>query len=291
MILSRFDDFLQVGETAEVSGIRNSIAAQEFGSDWTDPIGVRGYGLRFERTSASGTRLQFEFQRRIERPLTVNASPASGRFVPTIAADGLSRHVVAAGWSHTGRLGGGDGQIRGAVRVSFSKLDSSDSSTFLAPPNDVLARASADVELTFPTTRGMLRTRTLVAGVGRTGVWGTPAQDAIYFGGPTSGPGYAFHSLAAPEALSQRIEWQGRIPFVPLNLGRFGKVPSSLVVAPYVHAVWLGRPLRGGSGWHPAVGLGTIAFFDLLRLDVSRGLRDGRWLFSMDIAREFWPVL
>ncbi|HRN54449.1 MAG TPA: aldehyde dehydrogenase family protein, partial [Gemmatimonadaceae bacterium] len=36
------DDWRQLGEVAEVSGIRNAIAAQEFGSDWTQPIGVVG---------------------------------------------------------------------------------------------------------------------------------------------------------------------------------------------------------------------------------------------------------
>jgi hypothetical protein len=39
------------------------------------------------------------------------------------------------------------------------------------------------------------------------------------------------------------------------------------------------------------VGLGVIGLFDVFRLDVARGLRDGRWMFSLDASREFWPVL
>jgi hypothetical protein len=39
------------------------------------------------------------------------------------------------------------------------------------------------------------------------------------------------------------------------------------------------------------VGVGAQLFFDLLRVDVARGLRDGRWTFSMDLAREFWGIL
>jgi hypothetical protein len=53
----------------------------------------------------------------------------------------------------------------------------------------------------------------------------------------------------------------------------------------------MNRPLRGDAGWHPSVGLAAIGLFDLVRIDVARGLRDGRWIFSMDMAREFWPVL
>ena len=34
-----------------------------------------------------------------------------------------------------------------------------------------------------------------------------------------------------------------------------------------------------------------IPFFDLLRVQLARGLRNGRWSFSVDVAREFWGVL
>ena len=40
-----------------------------------------------------------------------------------------------------------------------------------------------------------------------------------------------------------------------------------------------------------ALGLGALTVFDVLRLDVARGLRDGRWTFSVDIGRDFWSVL
>jgi hypothetical protein len=29
----------------------------------------------------------------------------------------------------------------------------------------------------------------------------------------------------------------------------------------------------------------------LLRVDVARGLRDGRWTFSLDVGRTLWAVL
>jgi hypothetical protein len=53
-----------------------------------------------------------------------------------------------------------------------------------------------------------------------------------------------------------------------------------------------GQPLRllpGGA--YPAVGAGLLSFFDLVRFDVSRGLRDGRWLFAFDVNPEFWSIL
>jgi hypothetical protein len=44
-------------------------------------------------------------------------------------------------------------------------------------------------------------------------------------------------------------------------------------------------------GWHAAVGLGVLAFFDQLRVDVARGDRNGRWTFSVDLSRALWPIL
>ena len=40
-----FRDFREAGDVAETSRARNSIAAQEFGSDWTDPVDVRSAAL------------------------------------------------------------------------------------------------------------------------------------------------------------------------------------------------------------------------------------------------------
>jgi hypothetical protein len=39
------------------------------------------------------------------------------------------------------------------------------------------------------------------------------------------------------------------------------------------------------------VGTGALLFFDAVRFDVGRGLRDGRWTFSVDLTPELWRVL
>jgi outer membrane translocation and assembly module TamA len=42
---------------------------------------------------------------------------------------------------------------------------------------------------------------------------------------------------------------------------------------------------------YPSIGAGYLTPFNLLRLDVARGLRNGRWTFSVDVSKEFWSVL
>jgi hypothetical protein len=165
-------------------------------------------------------------------------------------------------------------------------------------------RASIDAEYarTFPA--GQLVTRAVGAALSG----GTlPPQLAVYFGGPITAPGYRFDEFAAQRGVAQRIEWRAKVPFPTMSLGRFGRVPSRATLAPYVHAVWVDHPayVAGISapptpatlvrsdrqGWYPAVGIGFEPLFGVLRFDVARGLRGGRWTFSVDAARIFWPVL
>jgi hypothetical protein len=42
---------------------------------------------------------------------------------------------------------------------------------------------------------------------------------------------------------------------------------------------------------YPSAGIGALLFYDLLRVDVSRGLRDGAWRFAIDIDRSFWNIM
>jgi hypothetical protein len=289
---SRFDDFAQAGDVAEGSGVRNSIASQEFGSDWTNPFSARGHSVRYEHARGTLSRMFLEYSELSERPLAVNAAPAWGAFEPTLAADALERHVFTVGLDQRFRA-----SARKFVRLTFRFTDSWVSPVGTGTTFEV-ERGSLDYE-----TRRVSRAgssafvmRTIAAGVQRTDAStlpsaAAPLQDHVFFGGPVSGPGYDFHSLAGRVGISQRIEWQARIPFIPMALGRFGRVPSTLTLAPYVHGVWIDRPIRGDAGWHPAIGLAAIGLFDLMRIDVARGLRGGTWTFSLDVAREFWPVL
>lgn len=288
------DDFRDLGLVQEVSGMRGALASQEFGSDWTQPIGSRGGSLELQWPTSRGV-WSFGVGRHDERALTVQATPASGRFEPTVAAPTLTRESVDLGWAAARLSADASRSLRGRVGLSLSRVGPV---TGGGTPLD-LGRLTAEFEAQGPLAGGRLLWRTLAGGVSRGRV---PVQDFVRFGGPISGPGYDYHSLVGATGLSQRLEWQRSVPFVALPLGRFGRAPGTLTLAPFAHAVWLDRaspPTAGGlrtpggldGGWYPALGLGVQGFFDLLRLDVARGLRDGRWTFSVDVASIVWPVL
>jgi hypothetical protein len=83
-------------------------------------------------------------------------------------------------------------------------------------------------------------------------------------------------------------------PFFPVPLGRYGRAPSTMTLAPFATIVWIDRSAgfkESRQGWYPSLGIGALTFFDVIRFDVARGLRGGRWTFSADVARDFWSVL
>ena len=277
------DDLAEAGDAAEVSGLRNSIAAQEFGADWTDPYGVRG-GLARLQVAPSGRRQwTVEVARERQAPLTLRATPTTGRYAPLLAADLVDVTRLGVAW-RLAPAADGDG-------TQFS-LQAQASGAVASPtrggPSTRYLRASAELEGSRAVLGGRLLLRSHLAAISAGA--DLPVQALPVFGGPLTAPGYAFHSLRGRVGIAQRLEWQHRVPFVPLDLGRFGRVPSSLVLAPYGH---LAVMRDAGGVWQnaPSVGVGIIGFFDLLRIDVARTLRGGRWLFSVDVAREFWKVL
>jgi hypothetical protein len=284
-------DLREAGDIQEVSYLRNSFAAQEFGSDYTDPFAVRGLGLEVrlgERLGIEwGIRSLVERQARAE----VNAAPSTGRYeqtIPAVPAEAIEAEVHASRALLPAPLGlwvGGRLEARGATVRPLG-----------APGTEPLriGRLFGELSVERPLGRQRLVSRTTIGAVGADGN-DVPPQYLVYLGGPLSAPGYEFHRFAGELGIGQRVEWRFPIPFVPVSLGRFGTAPGTATLAPYFHTAYISRPvtIRGSdSGWHPSMGIGTLLLFDsLLRVDVARGLRDGRWTFSLDVTRDLWRIL
>jgi hypothetical protein len=145
----------------------------------------------------------------------------------------------------------------------------------------------------------------MVAGVHVPTHGNVPSTELIYLGGPVSAPGYDYHSAVATFGYYGHVEFRVPAPFPSFSLGRYGRVPGRASFAPYVHFAGVdggpGRCIvleagdtacrRAGSTL-PAFGAGYLTPFDLIRIDVARGVgRNGRWTFSIDVTRDFWSIL
>jgi hypothetical protein len=274
----------EIGVVPEVSTTRNSIASQEFGSDWTSPFERRQVTLRVDLPPVFERRWRTALELGVEQHATsvLRASPARGQYegVTVIGAGEYRRAGIRV--HRPTALGWGGTEI--AMSASIDAIRGDASQTF--------GRGVLDLDVQRPVGRDRLVMRTITAGVtGRT----VPVQYETWFGGPVTAPGMAFHSLRGRAGVSQRIEWQHGVRGPTIPLGRYGKVPGQVVLAPFATVVWSdGRSTARFSprgGWYPSVGIGGIGLFNLLRADVARGLRDGRWMFSLDVSREFWRIL
>jgi hypothetical protein len=298
-------DFRDVGDEPERSRALNSIAAQEFGSDYTDPYHVAGYGIALQHAPPGETLWRLETAFEEPSSLIAHATPVAGEFLGLLDVPQTRYVRLALRRERPTSLSFLGTELRTALDIR-SLHSTSDITTVCAIPDScpssfTTIRGSfiADLERPIGGQRLVLHTIAGIAGGRRDSI---PAQELFYFGGPVSGAGYEFHQLVARAGWSQRFEWRSPIPFFAIPLGRFGKIPSSATLAPYAQIIAIGgAPVgvsRGGlpvgtvaAGAYPAVGLGLLTFFDLVRLDVSRGLRGGRWLFSFDVNPEFWSVL
>jgi hypothetical protein len=279
-------EYRDVGDVQETSLVRNSLAAQEFGSDYTDLYDVRG--LSFSAALArQGWRPSIEYAYERHDPLSVHAQPALGAFEPTIPAAHHDEHLLTVALERPTSLTFGGFELASRVAVSGIHVMTTGDP---APADFLRSAISLGVERPFGAKRLVLRT------IGAAVFLDSPApvEHLVYLGGPTTAPGYDFHEFVGRAGFSQRAEFRFPAPFFAIPLGRYGTAPGAITLAPFATAVWnhqsaLFKPRR--EGWYPSIGLGALTVFEVLRLDVARGLRNGRWTFSVDIGRDFWSVL
>ena len=301
-------DLRDVGDVAERSTAVNSLASQEFGSDDTDPYLARAVGLRFDLAPVAGFSPRFTGAYEWQSPVVVRARPVTGSYEPTIAINDrhASRWAVEATRPPQLWLAGTELAVRAEVRARVPYQPELAGT----PVEGRTLRGALSASIERPIGETRLVTSMSAAGVVARASTVLPSQELVFLGGPSSAPGYAFHSFVSTFGATGHIEWRMPAPFVPFSLGRFGRVPSHGAIAPYAHAVVIGAPVsdcaRGGlaavwlplacssaeAGLYPSLGAAYLLPFDLIRIDVARGLaRGGRWTFSVDVSREFWSIL
>jgi hypothetical protein len=284
-------DFREAGDIQERSRAVSSLAAQEFGADATDPYGVQAVGLGLDARDLLGLRWRLDASLERQRPLAIRATPAQGTFPRILPATPLRAVRVSLAGDRPTTLSFLGTELRASGELRVSRLTTDDAS--FPVPAATVGRAFASVTIERPIGRYRLASFTAGGAVGGTG--DVPPQELLFFGGPVSAPGYDFHELAGLAGVTQRLEWRAPVPAPAIGLGRFGKVPGQATLAPFLQATYV-RPaheldLTHPAGLYPSVGLGLQPFFELLRLELARGLRDGRWSFNVDVSRELWGIL
>lgn len=287
----------------ERAGVTNSAAALLFGSDYTTRVDTRAAGVSLR---GNGSPWQLRLAWEDDRALPLVAEPATGRFEPTLPfwsmQGGRAELRGTGGWVPGVRATTG---LWGLTLASGAYTGSDHNGNAIRP---LALRMSGTLSL----ERAMGDDRTFFSMTQATLAAGRelPPQWLAFAGGPWSAPGYGFHEFRARALLSERLEMRLRVPAPSIGLGRYGRSPPHVTLAPFVQALAVhgaaalpveqvhvpgplprvDRPLHV-DGVYPSVGLGVLFFYDLVRADVARGLRNGTWRFSIDIDRSFWGIL
>ena len=274
-------DFREAGDEAEVSRVRNSLAAQEWGADLTQPYRATGATLTVSGRSSDRWRWAIEGAVDDHETLEVHASPARGSYQPTLQVFEGSGQRFGIRVERPGGPAAGFGDLRVRADARISRREGADGGVLSS------ARLWAMAEATHATPLVDIRLR--VAGGGVFSADSVPAQELLFAGGPVTAPGYGFHQFRSTGLGQARLELRRIGPFVPVPLGRWGRIPATATWAPYAGVV----AARAGETWrgHALVGLGIEPFLQMVRVDVARGLRDGRWRIAVDVSRDFWPIL
>jgi hypothetical protein len=272
-----YDEMRDASDVAETSGLRNSIGAQEFGQDFTEMYRVKGFDVRLEHRLTPNLTFRFAVAREQTDSARLEATPARGAHRPLMAVQQWNGWRTEAGYVLHRRplLGGGiEGSLTARTRRGASTI---------------ATRSVGRLEYERPVGVGTLALSTFA---GRTD--SEHPEDLIRGGGPVTAPGYSAHQFESRWLVSQRVEWRLPVPFTPIPIGRWGHSPGRATLAPFAGLLVQGEGDLSGNRvavGYPSVGAGLLMFFDLLRMDVAKGIRNGRWTFSVDLSRDLWRIL
>jgi hypothetical protein len=272
-----------VGVAPAASGVVNTLSALLAGEDYTDPYYVRGGELRLRAPLAPGWTLSAAGRAEVHRSaaLTSDFSLLGDGFRRVAGIDrgtllgatlGARRTIpsdVAAGWG-------------AGVALDAGRLDGEDADRgFLRPRVDAqwLRRW---------TPRDALLELDGAAGT----AWGDlPRQGLFLLGGRGTVPGFRFRSFGGDRFALARATASAELAAPWLRgrlLGAAGWTDAGDAGERSL-AAW---PSRTTDGVRASIGAGLGIFYDIVRVDLARGLgRDGRWEVIVETRPTFWDFL
>lgn len=267
-------EHVDVDDERAVSGVVNSILAQEVGRDLGDYYARDRLAIGASRGSPRWQVVILGSRERIG-PVTVVATPAHGSFRinPDLGRGTFS--VVRMDLRHhdEGR------QVGLGVEWGHG-------------PGGGYVRARMAGHLQHTTGAGVIVAKGWV-GVGSENL---PRHRSFSVGGPGSLPGEAFRAWGGRRAASMLVEWQIAVPVPEIRLGSVITSGDRMMLAPFAgggiaSSAISGVPWIQSGGVRPVVGLAWEWFHRLVRVEAGYSVRDARWRFGFDLSRELWGIL
>jgi hypothetical protein len=272
----RVRDTDDLGLTPASAPLLSSLAALVRGEDYTDPFEVTGASWGLERESADGGRLRFQLGVERHRSLFLELGSApldrarAFRPVRPVADSDFFVAGVTLLRLLEGPLGG---RGLGTFEVTGLQGQAGGGLAFRSEVEERWANASGSRELE-------------LRGVGWAWAGDPLPQGHRLIGGRETLPGFPFRVFYgtrafAGSALASFDVWR---PFIGLRAGVHGAFASG--GAPAVRGAWATAPT---DGLKTSVSAGVSAAWNLLHLDLARGLGEGgEWQLLFSVDRGWW---
>ena len=269
-----------LGDEPVVSGVVNSLSAQETGADFGDYFLATTGAASADLALGGRTTLRLAAGWERIGSLATHATWARGSFGP-------NPPVGAGDWTR--------------VQLSLRRLAPSFTTARSlsgrleveggAGPDRFL-RAYGDLRWQVPAWSGWLVARAS-AGAATAGL---PAYRAFVLGGRGTLLGEPFRAYAGRASAWGTLELRLPVGVPEIPLGSFAGTGRSATLIPFLAAGWAGEPIRGAFGTPsrglvPVAGLGVGWFHDMIRFDAGWGLGTGRLGMAVDVSRDFWDIL
>jgi hypothetical protein len=254
-----------------ISGVVNSISAQEWGNDHGDYLLLSTAGLRTD-IPLGGWRGELGVGWARAEGLTVQATPARGIFRPNPDLSGDDGWIGRAGISR-----GGFGEDEIALRFE----------TGLGASR--WGRGTLRFQQTFDD-------RLRIRGYAGTGSGSLPAWRSFAIGGRGTLLGEGFRTWGGRQVAWGSVEFRAPLPFPAIPIGEFANTGDRATLAPFVAAGWAGGEVSG-LPWRPteagvvSAGVALELFFELVRVEGGVSLRTGRRQLTIDVGRIWWDLL
>lgn len=264
-----WDEPRDMGQGRAAAPVVSTLGALAVGEDWLDTYFTRGVRLTFR---GPVPRAGPEVSLRWERHTSAHRPDADldRRLRPV--EEGILGAVQA--WVPL------PGRIPGGVEATFGRLGEHTFAGALLRGGWTRESPDRSWRLATEATAGLA-----------TG--GAPPQELFMLGGRGTLPGYDFRSFVGHRFWLARLEATRTIAAPWLGVRAFAAAGGSALAGGALPPAWASHPgeMGGSNGVRGSVGVGLSLGWDVIRLDLARGVRGGRWELIFAVDPRFHPWL
>jgi len=264
---------VDIGPVSGASGVVNTFSALVLETDYLDPYFTSGVALFHGWSPGSGVDLEIEvWWKEVESGRNVTGDGGGASALRTVRPVDEGGEL---GGELTATLGSTDRGFGADARLLAGRLEGTEYGSLRGRLTWKRARLSEEVELSASLRGGVVTAD-------------APLQSLFLLGGRATLPGYDYRAYAGDRfwLLSAEGSWGVAAPWIAARV--FGSVGSAGLADHVLPPSWPGEPAPPVLA---SAGVGAGLLWDVVQVDLARGLNGGSWALDLYVSRPFRSFL